>query len=75
MEPTIALNNNSEFVSKYLMSLSPNIKILRHPAYLLIPFLWSHHEKIIIIDQNIGFMGGLDFGYGRWDDSNHLLND
>lgn len=49
--------------------------MLRHPAYVLIPFLWSHHEKMVIIDQKTAFLGGLDIGYGRYDDSNHLLAD
>ena len=48
---------------------------MRHPAYLLIPFLWSHHEKMVVIDQKTAFMGGLDICYGRMDDSRHLLND
>lgn len=43
MEPKVALNIDSEFTESYLTGLSPNIKVLRHPAYLLIPFLWSHH--------------------------------
>jgi phospholipase D1/2 len=51
------------------MSLSPNIKVLRHPPYILIPFLWSHHEKMVVIDQKIAFVGGLDIGYGRYDDN------
>ncbi len=49
--------------------------MLRHPAYLLIPFLWSHHEKIVVVDQKIGFIGGLDIGYGRYDDNEHRLTD
>lgn len=75
MEPKVALNIDSEFTQTYLTSLSPNIKLLRHPAYVLIPFLWSHHEKMVIIDQKIAFLGGLDIGYGRWDDSEHRISD
>lgn len=75
MEPKVALNIDSEFTENYLMSLSSNIKVLRHPAYVLIPFLWSHHEKMVIIDQKIAFLGGLDLGYGRFDDNLHLLTD
>jgi len=30
---------------------------------------------MVIIDQKIAFMGGLDLGYGRYDNKNHLLND
>lgn len=75
MEPKVALNIDSEFTEQYLTSLSPNIKVLRHPAYLLIPFLWSHHEKMVVVDQVVGFMGGLDIGYGRYDDNEHRLID
>ena len=51
--------------------------MLRHPNISLKGgvFLWSHHEKMVVIDQKIAFMGGLDLGYGRWDDRNHKLND
>lgn len=30
---------------------------------------------MVIIDQAIGFLGGLDLCYGRWDDGNHDLFD
>lgn len=43
MEPKIALNNDSEFVEYYLKHLHKNIRVLRHPNYILVPFLWSHH--------------------------------
>jgi phospholipase D1/2 len=42
------------------------IKVLRHPLGIL-PTFWSHHEKLLIVDQTEAFMGGLDIGYGRWD--------
>lgn len=41
--PTVALNIDSEFSRKYLTSLSQNIRVLMHPNYVLIPFMWSHH--------------------------------
>lgn len=53
--------------------LHKNIKVLRHPKYLIIPFLWSHHEKTCLIDQRVAFLGGLDVCYGRWDNQNHSL--
>lgn len=34
-------------------------------------FTSAHHEKIIIIDNEIGFCGGLDLSRGKWDTSNH----
>jgi phospholipase D1/2 len=30
---------------------------------------------MVVIDQKIGFMGGLDLGYGRFDNQKHLLTD
>ena len=56
------------------MSQSENIIILRHPKTTL-PFLWSHHEKIVVVDQKIAFIGGLDLCYGRMDNRNHSLVD
>jgi len=37
--------------------------------------MWSHHEKIVVIDQHIAFLGGLDLCLGRWDTSQHPLQD
>ena len=37
--------------------------------------LWSHHEKMVIIDQSLAFMGGIDLCFGRWDDDLHRLVD
>ena len=73
--PKMALNIDSEFTQKYLTDLSPNIRVLMHPNYLMIPFMWSHHEKMVVIDQAIAYLGGLDLGYGRFDSKMHLLTD
>lgn len=47
--------------------------MIRHPNYIVIPFFWSHHEKMVLIDQKIAFVGGLDICYGRWDNPDHSL--
>ena len=53
-----------------------NVKVLRHPDHFFDGvFLWSHHEKFVIIDQTLAFMGGIDLCYGRWDDERHGLVD
>ena len=31
----------------------------------------AHHEKIVVIDNRIGFCGGLDLSKGKWDTSSH----
>ena len=72
-EVKMALYNDSEYTKTALESLSPNIRVLRHPKNFL--FIWSHHEKLVIIDQTIGFLGGLDLCYGRMDMNSHPLGD
>jgi len=34
---------------------------------------YSHHQKQVVIDQRIGFVGGLDLAYGRYDDDSFEL--
>ena len=36
---------------------------------------WAHHEKFIVIDYEIAFVGGLDLCFGRWDNNQHPLAD
>ncbi len=31
----------------------------------------SHHQKIVIVDDSIAFVGGIDLTHGRWDTSAH----
>ncbi|XP_012944337.1 phospholipase D1 [Aplysia californica] len=73
-----ALTIKSIYSKQTLMSQCPeNIKVLRHPDH--IPgtgvLLWAHHEKVVVIDQQIAFTGGLDLCYGRWDDDMHRMKD
>lgn len=34
----------------------------------------AHHEKIVIVDNQIGFCGGLDLSRGKWDTSSHTYD-
>ena len=58
-----------------------NIEIRRHPDALSgiqhpgTLFRWSHHEKMVIVDRSIAFVGGIDLCYGRWDTRYHELMD
>ncbi|KAL1855686.1 hypothetical protein VTK73DRAFT_8533 [Phialemonium thermophilum] len=36
---------------------------------------WAHHEKLLIVDRKIAFMGGLDLCFGRWDTNSHPIAD
>uniref|UniRef100_A0A2K6AW68 Phospholipase n=1 Tax=Macaca nemestrina TaxID=9545 RepID=A0A2K6AW68_MACNE len=52
------------------------LKVMRHPDHVSSTvYLWAHHEKLVIIDQSVAFVGGIDLAYGRWDDNEHRLTD
>ena len=53
----------------------PNFQVIVHGAGLGDLFLWSHHEKLCIVDQSISFVGGADLCAGRWDDELYRLMD
>lgn len=65
------LGNQSKHAKKVLESLSPNIKVIRHPKTIV--SLWAHHEKMVIVDKSICFLGGLDLCWGRFDGNDHPL--
>ena len=70
-EPKTFLDLGSDHVMK-LLGKHENIEIHRHPDTLRV---WSPHEKMVIIDRCIAFIGGIDLAYGRWDTRNHDLMD
>ncbi|KAH7412900.1 hypothetical protein BKA64DRAFT_340100 [Cadophora sp. MPI-SDFR-AT-0126] len=37
--------------------------------------LWAHHEKVVIVDREVAFLGGIDLSYGRWDTVQHPIAD
>ncbi|KAG0148284.1 hypothetical protein CROQUDRAFT_41585 [Cronartium quercuum f. sp. fusiforme G11] len=66
----------SGYTKSRLLSLSPNIHMQRSPSHTGTGnLLWSHHEKLCVIDETIAFMGGLDLCFGRWDSPGHVLID
>ncbi|TQS35357.1 hypothetical protein Golomagni_04224 [Golovinomyces magnicellulatus] len=58
-----------------------NIVVMRYPDHSIfenvadMTFYWAHHEKFIVIDYSLAFIGGLDLCLGRWDNHNHSLID
>jgi phospholipase D1/2 len=83
-----ALTCNSAHTKYALKDLCPegqpghgNIQVIRHPDHNVfenagdMTFYWAHHEKFIVIDYDLAFIGGLDLCYGRWDVRQHLLAD
>ncbi|KAJ8679652.1 hypothetical protein QAD02_015439 [Eretmocerus hayati] len=76
-EVELALGINSFYSKQRLVEKCPeNIKVLRHPDHARVGiFLWAHHEKVVVVDQAIAFLGGIDLCYGRWDNNEHRLTD
>lgn len=87
-EVQAALTCNSEYTKHALQGLCPegspgfgNIRVMRHPDHNVLEnaadmtFLWAHHEKFMVIDYEMAFIGGLDLCFGRWDDHQHALAD
>jgi phospholipase D1/2 len=76
-EVALALTLNSRHTIHTLQQLHPNIRVVRHPHRSLAggEFIWSHHEKLIVIDYKVAFLGGLDLCYGRMDTNAHRLFD
>lgn len=76
-EVELALSIDSAYTKAKLVSLHSNIKVLRHPDHITGAGVvrWAHHEKLVVIDQKVAFIGGLDLCFGRWDNSSHPLTD
>lgn len=74
-ESQLFLPNASLYSKHRFRELHENIHVIRHPTFVLIPQYWSHHEKLVIIDQHIAYIGGLDLCLGRYDIPSHPLVD
>ncbi|XP_009417749.2 phospholipase D zeta 1 isoform X1 [Musa acuminata AAA Group] len=75
-EVPLALKINSVYSKRILLNIHENIKVLRYPDHLSTGiYLWSHHEKIVTIDNQISFIGGLDLCFGRYDNFEHKVGD
>ena len=71
-----AIPIDSQYTKFSLLDLHPNIFVQRSPnQFRQNTFFWAHHEKIISIDHTVGFVGGLDLCFGRWDTPEHVLAD
>ena len=71
-EFSLALTLNSKHTKIFLTGLSQNIKVIRHPKKSF-DLLWSHHEKLVVIDQEYAYVGGLDLCWGRYDNHAHPI--
>lgn len=61
----MALTLDSAHTKKALQDLHENIVVQRHPDHAVGgTFFWSHHEKFVVVDNRIAFLGGIDLCYG-----------
>ncbi|KAJ9549637.1 hypothetical protein OSB04_022180 [Centaurea solstitialis] len=75
-ELALALKINSFYSKKKLDALHENVKVLRYPDHFSSGvYLWSHHEKLVIVDNEVCFIGGLDLCFGRYDSYEHKVGD
>uniref|UniRef100_A0A2N9IVF7 Phospholipase n=1 Tax=Fagus sylvatica TaxID=28930 RepID=A0A2N9IVF7_FAGSY len=75
-EVALALKINSMYSKKRLLNIHENVKVLRYPDHITTGiFYWSHHEKLVIVDYQICFIGGLDLCFGRYDTKEHKVGD
>ncbi|CAO3693092.1 unnamed protein product [Umbelopsis ramanniana] len=69
---------NSEHSKNTLRGLHKNIFVQRHPDHNAVTgdtLFWAHHEKILVVDYRLAFIGGLDLCFGRYDTHSHPLAD
>lgn len=64
----MAAERESFSEAKWKLSGSDNLHFIFDNA---LPLGASHHQKIVIIDDEIAFCGGMDVAIARWDDRAH----
>ena len=72
-ETQVGVELGSSECKQRFESLGTNIHVLRHPT--ISPLLWSHHQKCVIIDDELVYTGGLDLCFMRYDTREHRLSD
>ncbi|KAI5820629.1 phospholipase D active site motif-containing protein [Pyronema omphalodes] len=71
-----AIPIDSSYTKYSLLDLHPNIFVQRSPNQIRQnTFFWAHHEKILVVDHMIAFVGGIDLCFGRWDTPQHSITD
>jgi len=67
-------NLQAQYVETYFIKQSKNFHVRIHPPNNLI-HLWSHHQKFVVVDEEIATVGGIDLAYGRYDNDKFSLTD
>ena len=69
------INLGNDRALNLLNSKHDNFQVMGHDSGVGELWLWSHHEKLVVIDQIVAFVGGMDLCIGRFDDENYRLFD
>jgi phospholipase D1/2 len=76
MESIISSYQDTGRVRKVLEGIHPtNVHVIRHPGNLVNFSVWTHNQKMVVIDRKIAYMGGIDLCYGRCEDRNFDVTD
>eukprot|EP00945_MAST-04E_sp_MAST-4E-sp1_P002754 g2754.t1 len=71
--PAATRETMSHKTCQRLKTMGPNVHVLRHRSRFSMNLLWSHHEKVVCVDQQLAFLGGLDICPGRFDSEHKCL--
>ncbi|GAA6062083.1 hypothetical protein JCM10212_006506 [Sporobolomyces blumeae] len=76
-EVTQSMALSSAHTKHFLEDLHENISVMRHPDHIggEVTLYWSHHEKVVVVDNTFACIGGLDICFGRWDTQTSPLSD
>ncbi|KAK0542728.1 hypothetical protein OC846_006498, partial [Tilletia horrida] len=76
-EITQTMTMSSSHTKHHLEGLHDNIQVMRSPDHLggEVTLYWSHHEKLVCVDNTFACIGGMDICMGRWDTQTHPLAD
>jgi phospholipase D1/2 len=66
------LRLNSKYAQNIFRKLNKNINLIRFPKDSNNK-LWSNHEKLVIIDDVIGYVGGHNLCWGSYDNNKHPI--
>lgn len=76
-ELSMALSLDSMRTKRLLEAANQNIRVILHPRQFgaRAVLAWSHHQKLVVVDHQTAFLGGLDVCLGRFDRNSHRLFD
>ena len=79
--------NDDAHVKTLLQGMHERIHVVRHPPAVsgaavgtfitkgsIEDSIWSHHEKVAVVDRCVAFVGGIDLAFGRYDWHQHCVH-